>query len=161
MKKIYLTLSFICLLVLPSIGQLSLSGIVKDKSSQESLIGATIVYNDSNYTSTDENGFFSIQMDSFFNIKVQYVGYISYFKNLEFGDSDTLELLIELDAESSILTTLVVTGSNYEKNIIDEPTSIEVIKPLYLQNNNINSLENRHAACAGSTSIWWSSKYSE
>ena len=142
MKKIYLILILILGITSFLQAQYTLSGYVKDAKTKEALIGASVIYNDTILVTTDANGFYSITAPAIERLAIQYLGYDTYEKRIKFGDTTAIQLDILLKLKSSILTTVVVTGSNYEKNIIEEPTSIEVIKPAYLQRNNIVSLEN-------------------
>jgi outer membrane receptor protein involved in Fe transport len=143
MKKILLFA--IILLGMSSVlqAQYTLSGYVKDAKTKDALIGASVIYNDSILVTTDINGFYTITAPVIKRLQIQYLGYDNYTKRVKFDDDSTaMQIDVLLKLKSSILTTVVVTGSNYEKNIVNEPTSIEVIKPAYLERNNIVSLEN-------------------
>lgn len=122
-------------------GQYTLSGIIKDAKSNSVLPSANIVINDSISLTSDLNGFYSVSQPEINKIVVAYLGYEAYTKQLNFKKDSSLTLNIDLLPIASLLGIVVVTGTNYKKNILREPTSIEVIQPLYIQNNNITSLD--------------------
>lgn len=85
----------------------TISGVVKDKNSQETLMGVTLRFigKDSLYTITDGNGKFSIQLNvGKYNLVTSHIGYKPYLLyniNLSSGNAQILE--IELDEKSQEL----------------------------------------------------------
>ena len=121
-----------------------LKGTVVDSESNESLAGATIQIDDDKILTTDATGMFSITTQSGkISLKASYIGYASETKkvNLNFSDDQPLiEVTIRLKQSTSILDQVVITGSQNEKKIIDEPVTIEVISTDFISKNNITSL---------------------
>lgn len=117
-----------------------LTGYVYDTQARLPLVAATVTCNDTLQVLTDERGLFQIDIADINSLRVTYLGYRDYYQRLSIKSDDTRRIDIGLTPTTTLLRTLVVTGSNYEKNILQEPTSIEVIQPDYLRNTNTNSL---------------------
>lgn len=145
MKK-YLFLFLLVTISFQTIGQNNyiLKGYIRDAKTQEALPLANIIYNDSMVSYANEIGYYAIAADTITSIQVFYLGYETQKKDslfIFFNEKNVVDLNFDLTETSSILSTAVVTSSNYEKSIIEEPTTIEVIKPAYIKNNNITSLD--------------------
>ena len=122
--------------------QETLQGRILDAKSLTPLPYPTVIFNDTIVIEADGGGFYNATLDEIKSIMVSYIGYDTLFSLIYFPtNKDILQLDVELKEISSLLGTVVVTGSNYSKSIIDQPISIEVIKPDFIQNNNITSLD--------------------
>ncbi|MBK6861245.1 MAG: TonB-dependent receptor [Saprospiraceae bacterium] len=74
---------------------------------------------------TDEFGKFEIELpDSIRTVLVKMVGYKEFILSL----TEPSDLIIELEPESYLLNTTVITSSRFEKPIEESPVSISVIK---------------------------------
>ena len=89
-------------------------GTVKDKNTQETLIGAVIEFigTDTIGVATDENGTFSTKIPvGKYNLKTSYIGYTPYEQyNLNIGSGNALLLEIELDVNSQELQEIVINA---------------------------------------------------
>lgn len=135
----------LCLLMFSTLGlygQITVNGTVVDGEIDDVLIGASVTDRSGNGVITDENGRFSMvtSIDDF-PLTVSYVGYkkAEIILPKEFT-GEVYSVNITLEPKSNILDLVVISGSRYEKNIADEPTSLEVIVPEFLQNNQITDL---------------------
>ena len=121
-----------------------LKGTVVDAESDELLAGATIQVNDNEVFTTDINGVFLIPAQTGqVKIRTSYIGYTSKVDKIDvFFSSDVqqIEISVRLKPSVSILEQVVITGSQHEKKIIDEPVTIEVIRNDFISKNNISSL---------------------
>ncbi|MHA6697304.1 TonB-dependent receptor [Chryseobacterium sp. A321] len=88
------------------------SGVVKDKNTQEELVGATLKFigKDTIYTTTDEKGDFSIKLPvTKYNIEISSSGYIPMIVyNINVGSGSTQILQYELDEISQELQEVVI-----------------------------------------------------
>lgn len=121
-----------------------LQGKILDAQTKETLIGATIQIGEEQIVSSDENGEFAVSVQGgLLKIEVSYVGYstrVMQYQAVFIQNGDVSMLTIELQPSSSILEQVVITGSQTEKIIVDEPVTIEVIRMDFISKNNITSL---------------------
>jgi len=117
-------------------------GTITDFTSQSPLVGATVQSSTGDITTTDENGFYTLTFSSVKEVKLtfSYIGYTSKSTDVSFTSNEEIVLDIELKVSTSILNQIVVTSSQNEKKIENEPISIELIKPTFLARNNVTSL---------------------
>lgn len=137
--RFYLT-TFLLFVINSIYAQYTISGKVTDSQTGEALIAATIQSSAGVGTTTDNDGMYSIEVaeDETVTLTISYIGYTTATKEIEINSNLTLN--IELKPNTSILDQVVITGSLNEKLIADEPVSLEVIKPTYIERNNITSL---------------------
>lgn len=92
----------------------TISGTVKDKNTQEELIGVAIQFfgKDTLGVVTDENGSFSIKIPvGKYNLKASYIGYEVFEQyNLNLSSGNALLLQIELDPKSQALEEVVISA---------------------------------------------------
>lgn len=110
MKKF--TILFICLVVLSNLTfsqkKLRISGFVKEKETGEVLIGANIIQTKtSNGAASDENGFFSIIVETPSEVQISFIGYASETIKIDY-DNDTL---IQIHLEHSNQLNEVIISS--------------------------------------------------
>ncbi|KMQ71906.1 TonB-dependent receptor [Chryseobacterium koreense] len=92
----------------------TVNGVVKDKDTQEILVGAAMTFTgtDTINTVSDENGNFSVQLPvGKYNLETSYIGYnpfVLYNINLSSGNAQILQ--IELDPKSQELQELVINA---------------------------------------------------
>lgn len=111
------------------------SGRVVDKANGEAIQGVTISTSKV-AVFTDEFGKFSIELsDSIQSLFIKMVGY----KELIVPLKEEFNLFIELEQESYMLNTTVITSSRFEKPIAESPVSISVIKTALSERLSTNS----------------------
>lgn len=102
MKKTLFIFLITCALFARSQEKFIISGLVKDKTTGEPLIGANIsVGNLGKGTSTNEHGFYSIEIQNITqtNITVSYIGYKHYKTNAKVGPIMRLDIFLEPGVE--------------------------------------------------------------
>ena len=92
----------------------TINGVVKDKNTQEILIGVVLKFSgkDTLNTLSDENGVFSVQLPvGKYNLETSYIGYTPftlYNINLTSGNAQILQ--IELDEKNQELQEVVINA---------------------------------------------------
>ncbi len=139
--KFFFTLFALCYYT-AIMAQGSVFGTVKDQTSQSPLEGATVQSSTGEITTTDENGFYSFTFSTEKKVTLtfSYIGFKSQEVEVSFAESQDVNIDIQLKGEASILNQIVVTGSQNDKKVENEPISIEVIKPSFIARNNITTL---------------------
>lgn len=121
-----------------------LKGTVIDAETDEPLAGATIQVNDNEIFTTDVDGVFSVPATTGqVKIKTSYIGYASKVDKIDVffsSDIQEIKITVRLRPSVSILEQVVITSSQSEKVIVDEPVTIEVIRNDFISKNNITSL---------------------
>lgn len=97
--------------------KIRLSGYVRDASSGEELIGATIFVEETGYgAATNTYGFYSITLEpGEYTFRFSYIGYDS-FRQKQILKED-LNLNVELSASSETLDEVVITGERGDENV--------------------------------------------
>ncbi|MDD2635051.1 MAG: TonB-dependent receptor [Bacteroidales bacterium] len=98
MKKI--TILLICIIVVSvstfSQGKLRISGFVKEKETGEVLIGANIIQTEtSNGVASDENGFFSIIVETPSEIQISFIGYATKTIKIDYNKDTLVQIYLE------------------------------------------------------------------
>ncbi len=107
-----------------SFGQSTINGNIKDKKTNETLIGASIIILDQNRgTSTDFNGDFSIDYESL-PIKIE-CSYIGYEKTIIEINNWVEKLEIKLSQDKLILNQINVTDTRLTERLKQSPITIE------------------------------------
>ncbi|MBC7885336.1 MAG: TonB-dependent receptor, partial [Saprospiraceae bacterium] len=107
---------------------------VRDGDTKESLIGATVTYNDKGNT-TDSFGAFEFSPTDYpIELTVSYIGYVSKTIKIESLTDIPDEILIY--SSQVMLDLVTVTGSKYEQNLIKSTVSIDILKPDLLRSVN-------------------------
>src|SRR5690606_18867013 len=107
--SILLVMSMVCALVsFAQTGQLK--GKIVDKQEKTPLAGATIMVNNSEGVTTDQNGEFSISCADSVNIKVTFVGYTSVRQKVSCDQNGVLEIGMSSSAQE--LGTVEVTATS-------------------------------------------------
>jgi hypothetical protein len=110
-----MTVFFVILFVNLSAQKHTLFGYIKDKTTGESLIGASISVNDKSIGTISNNyGFYSIAIPAGKQlIKCSYIGYQVFNKEIELQSETNLN--IELEPKNSKLQEVVITSSKNNK----------------------------------------------
>lgn len=141
-------ISIALLLVLSSIHisyaqQSTISGKIKDAKTQEALIGVNIIVkNTTSGTVSDSEGNYTLKLSPGKNIIVySYLGYNPVEKTIEIKAESEQSIDINLEEEATFLTTTVITGSKFEKKLGEETISLDVIKPEFIENQNLVTID--------------------
>jgi hypothetical protein len=113
-------------------------GLVQDKNSQESLIGATVFLEGTTIgASTNAEGRFIIKNipPKSYNIKFQYVGYVGKtIFNVVISTGNIQSFNVDLEPESKSLNEVVVQGRTFGKNT-ETPLSIQSLTAEEIKSN--------------------------
>ena len=95
----------------------TIKGFVKDATSGEDLLGATIQISSHVYgATTNHYGFYSISLPAgTYQLKVSYVGYNTKYYNVKLDSGKTLNF--ELEPEYMMLDEIIITGEKADRNI--------------------------------------------
>lgn len=132
------------LLAFISISSLAQNATIKGKivgnEDKEALIGVSVQAN-GNGTVTDLDGNYKLSLPAGkHTIKFNYVGYQETTKTVDAKAGETIELNVIMNNASTELEYIVVSASQYEKNIAEETVSMEVVDKELIKNNNITDL---------------------
>ncbi len=114
----------------------TLKGTVRDASTNETLIGATIMVKGTvKGTTTGLDGNYLLANIESGNqvIVVSYVGYSAQEKEIKFTDGETITLDFALDADALGLDEFVVTGVVNQKSAIESSVALTSLKPKMLK----------------------------
>lgn len=105
----------------------TISGIISEDKSLETLIGATIISVESNKgTVSNQYGFYSLELDEGkYNIKISYVGFSSLEKKINLNKDQNINFNLIPSSES--LNEVVITATKANEKITDIGMSVEKV----------------------------------
>jgi outer membrane receptor protein involved in Fe transport len=124
--------------------QYNIQGTVTDAATGETMIGVTIRSTEGYGTTTDYDGKYTLEVRNSATLTFTYIGYKTIAEKVNFENATVENEVIfdiKMEAATSILDAVVVTTSRYEKNILREAVSLEVISPEFLANNQVTQLD--------------------
>lgn len=141
MKHFYsLALAFILLSSFSFAQNGTITGKVTGDEDKEPLIGVGIQA-DGNATVTDIDGNYKVSVKpGKQTLSFKYIGYTETVKTIDVKPGQSITLNVELKNASTQLEYVVVSASQYEKNIAEETVSMEVLDKDLLKNNNVTEL---------------------
>jgi len=151
-----LTIFLIFLFPFSAIAQQStVKGKITDLVSGEALIGATvIVKGTTNGATSDNDGNYQIRVNAGkVTLQFSYIGYQSKDQTFAIAPDVEREINIQLEEETTILNTTVVSASRFEKKLGEETVSLDVIKPHFIENQNLVTAEDAVKRNSGVTVI--------
>lgn len=144
MKKTLYALSFLLMALTVSAQNAKIVGKVTDEKG-EGLIQAAVIIDASKgmATVTDFDGNYELSVPAgSYDVTYRYTGKDELKIKLSLLSGETKTQNIILKEKETIMGTVVVSGSKYEKKLTDETVSMEVMKGTTLQDQNITSLDN-------------------
>ncbi|MCX6295216.1 MAG: TonB-dependent receptor [Bacteroidetes bacterium] len=143
MKKI-LTPIFLFQISMSLFGQNAyLKGKISDSNSKETIIGASVVLDDSTGTVTDIEGKYFLKTSAGkHKVEIKSIEFKSQLKTIELKPNDTISIDIALVSESKQLNIVVVSAGKFEQNLNEVTVSMEVLKPSLIENKSIQSIDN-------------------
>ena len=115
-----------------------ISGIVIDENTREPLIGVNVILSNTNGTTTNIDGKFSLELkENERTITFKYIGYEIIVKNID-GKS---EFNIKMKAASQQIGTVVISAGKFEQKIEEITVSMEVISPSLIENKNTTNIQ--------------------
>lgn len=121
MKKLFFLISIFCASFLQSQEKFTISGVIKDKSNGETLIGASVFLQDtSTGTITNDYGFFSISASQGnYKLIVSFLGYKDVVQEINLIQN--LKVNLEIEEDANILDEVVITTEKNEITNIKAP----------------------------------------
>lgn len=128
MKKLLFMFFFSSIFLSTAQEKYTITGVIKDASSGETLIGVSIVEKNSRQgTVTNEYGFYSFTLDQGnHDLEISYLGYDNYHKKLELSKNITLNIKLNESAES--LDELVISAYTEKISIKKAEMSVNKMK---------------------------------
>ncbi len=137
MQNRLITLITLLLLSLHAFGQEGkIFGVVSDEENNP-LPNTYIIIDGNDGAVTDLDGKYSVETESGERtITFRYLGYKEMTVKVDLGEGGDYRLNVALEEDAERLNIVVVTASQYEKNIAEESVSVDVLDREFLQNNN-------------------------
>jgi outer membrane receptor protein involved in Fe transport len=117
-----------------------LEGRIIDDESGKALSGAS-VFVDNVLRISEEDGSFSFELTpGTYTLNCSYLGYEMYTRELDLQVGN-IKIDVKLKSTSTLLNTTTITGSRYERPIMEATVSLEVIRPYLIQNTNTIAID--------------------
>ena len=112
----------------------TITGIVADETTKESLLGVNISCGSVNTTTDFVDGKYKLELEAgeqvlFFS----YLGYTTLEKTVTIEAGKSVVMNITLKEEATILETATITSSKFEKSLGETTVSIEVVQPSLIE----------------------------
>ncbi|MAX69387.1 MAG: hypothetical protein CMP60_06860 [Flavobacteriales bacterium] len=115
-----------------------ISGIVIDENTREPLIGVNVILSNTNGTTTNIDGKFSLTLkENERIITFKYIGYERIVKNID-GKS---AFNIRMKSANQQIGTVVISAGKFEQKIEEITVSMEVISPSLIENKNTTDIQ--------------------
>jgi outer membrane receptor protein involved in Fe transport len=136
-------LSAFLLMTLTVVGQkATITGKVVDGKTSESLIGATVILDNGEGTTTDFDGSYTLEVvPGKYELTVGYLGFESYTQKISLSTGQLKQIDVELGGEVTLLQTATVTSGKYEKPLGEVTVSLAVMKPDLLESTSKPSVD--------------------
>jgi len=143
MKKI-LTLLFFILFARSLFAQEAyIKGKISDSQTKETIVGASVIVDDTTGTVTDINGnYFFKTIEGKHKVEFKSLEFKSLLMMIDIKANDTLSNDIVLVGDSKELGIVVVSAGKFEQNLNEVTVSMEVLKPSLIENKSLQSIEN-------------------
>ena len=116
----------------------SISGTITDENTKEPLIGVNVILSNTNGTTTNINGEFSLEItENEKTITFKYIGYETVIKEI----SGQTEWNIKMKSASQQIGTVVISAGKFEQKIEEITVSMEVISSSLIENKNTTNIE--------------------
>ncbi|MCB0515628.1 MAG: TonB-dependent receptor [Chitinophagales bacterium] len=93
-------------------------------------------------TQSDENGYYSLALPAGdYKVEFTYIGFATQTKHIKVSANETQTINIDLEEESTLLNTVVISESKYEKPLTEVTVSMEVLKPRLVESANAQSID--------------------
>lgn len=142
MHRALLTITCFISLSLSAVAQdVILTGTIRDKQSNEPLVGASIVAANGTGVTTDLDGKYRIQLaKGIHKLKYSFIGYEPETKQIDLSAGAPTSIDVALGMKSEELDIVVVSASQYKKSVAEETVSMEVVSKALIQNTNATDL---------------------
>lgn len=143
MKKIFTPLFFIQITASLFGQEAYLKGKISDSQTKETIVGASVVVDDTAGTVTDINGnYFFKTSEGKHKVEFKSLEFKSLLMIIDIKANDTLSNDVVLVGDSKQLGIVVVSAGKFEQNLSEVTVSMEVLKPSLIENKSLQSIEN-------------------
>ncbi len=119
----------------------TLTGTITDKETNEALVGASVVTEGGTGVTTDLDGKYTIKLPKgVHRLKYSFIGYESKTREIDLSSGAPATRNVALEIKSAQLDIVVVSASQYQKSIAEETVSMEVVSKALIQNTNATDL---------------------
>ena len=119
----------------------TLRGKIVDRNTGEPLELATVRLGDSTGTLTKADGSFRIKIvPGSYQLRISYTGYETYEKKVKLDSGEVKKLKVRMVETGSLMRTVVISSSQYAKNLEEEVVTMEVIDEELMKNINATEL---------------------
>lgn len=119
----------------------TIKGKVAENVDNETLIGATVTLEDGTGTVTDLDGNYTLKTSAgSHTLTIKYIGYQDVTKSVKVKAGETVTINVLLQEAATQLDFVVVSASQYEKNIAEETVSMDILDAKLIENNNATEL---------------------
>mgnify|MGYP002378420185 CR=1 FL=1 len=140
LKKYYYALIFSIVSTCLFAQTATVKGIVRDASTKELLVGVSVYTSPTNATTTSVAGAYELTIPAGkTNLIFTYIGYANDTVKLNLKDGEQKTLNKNLGSTDVELNTVVVSTSKYGKKIQKETVTMDVLKPRFVETNNITN----------------------
>ena len=118
----------------------TITGIVADETTKESLLGVNISCGSVNTTTDFVDGKYKLELEAGEQVlSFSYLGYTTLEKTVTIEAGKSV-MNITLKEEATILETATITSSKFEKSLGETTVSIEVVQPSLIENTNAQAV---------------------
>ncbi|OFY82421.1 MAG: hypothetical protein A3F72_20710 [Bacteroidetes bacterium RIFCSPLOWO2_12_FULL_35_15] len=119
-----------------------IKGKISDLKTKETIVGASIIIDDSTGTASDINGEYLVKTNpGKHKAEFKYIGYKSEVKILDAKANDTILLNIILEQDSKMLDIVVISAGKFEQNLNEVTVSMEVLKSQLIENKATKTID--------------------
>lgn len=119
----------------------TIKGKVLEGVDNETMIGATVILENGQGTTTDVDGNYQFNASpGSHTLTFKYVGYEDLKKSVTVKAGETTTVNVTMKEASTQLEFVVVSASQYEKNIAQETVSMDILDAKLIENNNATEL---------------------
>ncbi len=142
MKRALLILAGMCLALVLTAQQATVTGVVTDAQNGMELVGVTVVDGAGKGVATDLDGKYSIILPvGSQTLTFSYIGYEPLKKTVNLTAGETLQLSVKLKETSQALDIVVVSAGKFEQDFGQVTVSMEVLKPKMIENRNTVNID--------------------
>jgi len=146
MRKLFL-ISVITLISFHAVlgqGKGMIKGVVKEKSSNETLVGAHIILKQDRTKGTvsDQEGKFSFVLDpGFYTFIVSFTSMKTDTFSIDLNAGQTIDKVIEMEPFSQLFDEVEIRAGKFDKNIEELSISLAIIEPKLIESKNTRNIE--------------------
>ena len=140
-RILFTTACLISLCINAAAQDVTLTGTIRDRQSNEPLVGASVITTNGTGVTTDLDGKYRIKLaKGIHKLKYSFIGYQPETKQVDLSAGAPTSIDMALGMKSEELDIVVVSASQYKKSVAEETVSMEVVSKALIQNTNATDL---------------------